>query len=99
MQGLYKVFFRHIVNEQSNTIVWSDRYIPILSIFLNLLLTTRPSDMDIVPSPVGSEIYQETLAKALANHFHARFLLVDSLILPGVSSTNLLNNCFLMALI
>lgn len=34
---------------------------------------------------VGSEIYQETLAKALAKHFGARLLVVDSLLLPGVS--------------
>lgn len=34
---------------------------------------------------VGSEIYQETLAKALAKHFGARLLIVDSLLLPGVS--------------
>lgn len=34
---------------------------------------------------VGSEIYQETLVKALAKYFGARLLIVDSLILPGVS--------------
>lgn len=34
---------------------------------------------------IGSEIYQETLAKALAKHFGARLLIVDSLLLPGVS--------------
>ncbi|XP_020974289.1 uncharacterized protein LOC107630249 isoform X1 [Arachis ipaensis] len=31
----------------------------------------------------GSDIYQETLAKALAKHFGARLLIVDSLSLPG----------------
>lgn len=36
----------------------------------------------------GSEIYQETLAKALAKHFSARLLIVDSLLLPGVSFFN-----------
>lgn len=30
----------------------------------------------------GSEIYQETLAKALAKHFSAKLLVVDSLLLP-----------------
>ncbi|CAL5352313.1 unnamed protein product [Camellia sinensis] len=30
-----------------------------------------------------SEIYQETLTKALAKHFDARLLIVDSLLLPG----------------
>lgn len=33
----------------------------------------------------GSEIYQETLAKALAKYFGVRLLIVDSLLLPGVS--------------
>jgi hypothetical protein len=36
---------------------------------------------------LGSEIYQETLVKALARHFGARLLVVDSLLLPGVSSS------------
>jgi hypothetical protein len=35
---------------------------------------------------LGSEIYQETLVKALAKHFGARLLVVDSLLLPWVSS-------------
>ncbi|KAM0824897.1 hypothetical protein ACQ4PT_069912 [Festuca glaucescens] len=35
---------------------------------------------------IGSEIYQETLIKALAKHFGARLLVVDSLLLPGVPS-------------
>ncbi|KAF5189440.1 Atp-dependent zinc metalloprotease ftsh [Thalictrum thalictroides] len=33
--------------------------------------------------PAGSDIYQETLAKALAKHYDARLLIVDSLVLPG----------------
>ncbi|KAF9593655.1 hypothetical protein IFM89_024472 [Coptis chinensis] len=33
--------------------------------------------------PAGSDIYQETLAKALAKHFGSRLLIVDSLMLPG----------------
>jgi hypothetical protein len=35
---------------------------------------------------LGSEIYQETLVKALAKHFGARLLVLDSLLLPWVSS-------------
>ncbi|XP_048442588.1 spastin-like isoform X2 [Pyrus x bretschneideri] len=38
----------------------------------------------LLSGPAGSEIYQETLAKALAKHFGARLLIVDSLLLPGV---------------
>ena len=34
---------------------------------------------------IGSEIYQETLTKALAKDLGAKILIVDSLLLPGVS--------------
>ncbi|XP_014513533.1 uncharacterized protein LOC106771966 isoform X1 [Vigna radiata var. radiata] len=37
----------------------------------------------LLSGPAGSEIYQETLCKALAKHFGARLLIVDSLSLPG----------------
>uniref|UniRef100_A0ACD5WYU5 Uncharacterized protein n=1 Tax=Avena sativa TaxID=4498 RepID=A0ACD5WYU5_AVESA len=40
----------------------------------------------LLSGPAGSEIYQETLIKALAKHFDARLLVVDSLLLPGVPS-------------
>ncbi|KAM7527077.1 hypothetical protein LguiB_030487 [Lonicera macranthoides] len=36
--------------------------------------------------PAGSEIYQETLTKALTKHFGARLLIIDSLLLPGGST-------------
>ncbi|XP_059295033.1 uncharacterized protein LOC132048122 isoform X1 [Lycium ferocissimum] len=39
----------------------------------------------LLSGPAGSEIYQETLAKALAKHFSAKLLIVDSLLLPGGS--------------
>ncbi|PSS14671.1 Spastin like [Actinidia chinensis var. chinensis] len=39
----------------------------------------------LLSGPAGSEIYQETLTKALAKYFGARLLLVDSLLLPGGS--------------
>lgn len=38
--------------------------------------------------PIGSEIFQETLTKALTKHFGARLLIIDSLLLPGVSFFN-----------
>ncbi|XWS46676.1 hypothetical protein CRYUN_Cryun14cG0088200 [Craigia yunnanensis] len=41
----------------------------------------------LLSGPAGSEIYQETLAKALAKYFGARLLLVDSLMLPGGSTS------------
>ncbi|KAM3326345.1 putative protein isoform X1 [Capsicum chacoense] len=39
----------------------------------------------LLSGPAGSEIYQETLAKALAKYFGAKLLIVDSLLLPGGS--------------
>ncbi|XP_073106503.1 uncharacterized protein [Elaeis guineensis] len=41
----------------------------------------------LLTGPTGSEIYQETLVKALAKHFGASLLIIDSLLLPGGSST------------
>ncbi|XP_039025174.1 uncharacterized protein LOC120158386 isoform X4 [Hibiscus syriacus] len=41
----------------------------------------------LLSGPSGSEIYQETLAKSLAKHFGARLLVVDSLLLPGGSTS------------
>ncbi|CAN6468339.1 unnamed protein product [Victoria cruziana] len=41
----------------------------------------------LLSGPSGSEIYQETLAKALANHFGAKLLILDTTTLPsGLSS-------------
>lgn len=40
----------------------------------------------LLSGPAGSEIYQETLVKALAKHFGARLLVIDSLLLPGAPS-------------
>lgn len=34
---------------------------------------------------IGSEIYQETLTKALAKYFGVSLLIVDTILLPGVS--------------
>ncbi|XP_058077498.1 uncharacterized protein LOC131225904 isoform X2 [Magnolia sinica] len=40
----------------------------------------------LLSGPAGSEIYQETLVKALAKHFGVRLLILDSLLLPGGQS-------------
>ncbi|XP_034587999.1 uncharacterized protein [Setaria viridis] len=40
----------------------------------------------LLSGPSGSEIYQETLIKALAKHYKARLLIADSLTLGGSSS-------------
>ncbi|XP_019098372.1 PREDICTED: uncharacterized protein LOC104760151 [Camelina sativa] len=39
----------------------------------------------LLSGPAGSEIYQETLVKALAKSFGAKLMIVDSLLLPGGS--------------
>ncbi|CAM8973302.1 unnamed protein product [Rhodiola kirilowii] len=39
----------------------------------------------LLSGPAGSEIYQENLVKALAKHFGAKLLIVDSLLFPGLS--------------
>ncbi|KAG6496748.1 hypothetical protein ZIOFF_044620 [Zingiber officinale] len=41
----------------------------------------------LLSGPTGSEIYQETLIKALAKQFAARLLTIDSLLLPSGSSS------------
>ncbi|KAK4788210.1 hypothetical protein SAY86_019529 [Trapa natans] len=41
----------------------------------------------LLSGPAGSEIYQETLAKALAKHYGAKLFIVDSLLLPGCPVT------------
>ncbi|KAL8160686.1 hypothetical protein V2J09_002223 [Rumex salicifolius] len=40
----------------------------------------------LLSGPAGSEIYQETLVKALASHFGASLLIVDGIMLPGGSN-------------
>ncbi|GAA0162858.1 hypothetical protein LIER_18860 [Lithospermum erythrorhizon] len=40
----------------------------------------------LLSGPTGSEIYQETLVKALAKHYNARFLIVDFMLLLGKST-------------
>ncbi|KAI3893235.1 hypothetical protein MKX03_016880 [Papaver bracteatum] len=67
----------------------------VASTFINLKcneFTKYTSDLPtispriLLSGPPGSDIYQETLAKALAKHFGARLLVVDSLLLPGGQS-------------
>ncbi|CAA2971848.1 AAA+-type ATPase [Olea europaea subsp. europaea] len=41
----------------------------------------------LLSGPAGSEIYQETLTKALAKHTGARLLIVDTILLPGGQTT------------
>ncbi|GMH25989.1 hypothetical protein Nepgr_027832 [Nepenthes gracilis] len=41
----------------------------------------------LLSGPAGSEIYQETLVKALAKHFSARVIIVDGLLFPTGSTS------------
>ncbi|KZV54361.1 hypothetical protein F511_03616 [Dorcoceras hygrometricum] len=43
----------------------------------------------LLSGPAGSEIYQETLIKALAHYFAAKLLVVDTIILPGGPPTEM----------
>lgn len=63
------------------------KYFRITSIEWDLLFEDclRTRNQNLPSNLPGSEIYQETLAKALAKHFGATLLVVDSLLLPGVS--------------
>ncbi|OEL26134.1 ATPase family AAA domain-containing protein 1-A [Dichanthelium oligosanthes] len=56
------------------------------------MLSQNPQTPHVLMTPSeifvgrGSEMYQETLTKALAKHFEARLLILDSLMLCGTSS-------------
>ncbi|XP_073130017.1 uncharacterized protein [Henckelia pumila] len=43
----------------------------------------------LLSGPAGSELYQETLIKALAQYFGAKLLVVDTIILPGGPTTEI----------
>ncbi|KAL8513445.1 hypothetical protein ACS0TY_012780 [Phlomoides rotata] len=47
----------------------------------------------LLSGPGGSEMYQETLTKALAKYFGARLLIVDTLLLPGGPRTKEVDSC------
>lgn len=54
-----------------------------LHFFISLLFTFNEYEI-LMEFVIGSEIYQETLTKALAKDVGARLLIVESLLLPGV---------------
>ncbi|KAF2298449.1 hypothetical protein GH714_023610 [Hevea brasiliensis] len=58
-----------------------DKKVPKLSCDLSTV-----SPRVLLSGPAGSEIYQETLVKALAKDISARLLVIDSLLLPGGST-------------
>ncbi|XP_043719812.1 uncharacterized protein LOC122667554 [Telopea speciosissima] len=77
--------FPYYLSETTKNILIASTYIHLKrNKFVNFtseLPTVSPRVL--LSGPAGSEIYQETLAKALAKHFGARLLIVDSLLLLG----------------
>ncbi|GLT42470.1 hypothetical protein SLA2020_164670 [Shorea laevis] len=81
--------FPYYLSETTKNVLISSTYVHLkcnkFAKYASNLSTMSPRIL--ISGPAGSEIYQETLAKALAKYFGARLLIVDSLRLPGVSTT------------
>ncbi|GLU07398.1 hypothetical protein SLE2022_243580 [Rubroshorea leprosula] len=81
--------FPYYLSETTKNVLISSTYVHLkcnkFAKYASNLSTMSPRIL--ISGPAGSEIYQETLAKALAKYFGARLLVVDSLRLPGVSTT------------
>ncbi|CAA3019806.1 uncharacterized protein LOC111389690 [Olea europaea subsp. europaea] len=77
--------FPYYLSETTKHVLIASAYIPLKSNkfakFTSDLSTVCPRIL--LSGPAGSEIYQETLTKALAKHTGARLLIVDSILLPG----------------
>ncbi|XP_047316627.1 uncharacterized protein LOC124920228 isoform X2 [Impatiens glandulifera] len=79
--------FPYYLSETTKNVLISSTYMHlkrnIFAKFVGDLTTLSPRVL--LSGPAGSEIYQETLTKALARHYDAKLLVVDSLLLPGGS--------------
>ncbi|XP_068664265.1 uncharacterized protein [Aristolochia californica] len=79
--------FPYYLSENTKNVLISAAYIHLsckeFSKYTSDLPTVSPRTL--LSGPAGSEIYQETLVKALAKYFGARLLIIDSLLMPGVS--------------
>ncbi|KAG8370650.1 hypothetical protein BUALT_Bualt13G0005300 [Buddleja alternifolia] len=77
--------FPYYLSETTKNVLIASTYVHLkcksFSKFASVLPTMCPRIM--LSGPAGSEIYQETLTKALANYFGARLLVVDTVVLPG----------------
>ncbi|KAK9756980.1 hypothetical protein RND81_01G133400 [Saponaria officinalis] len=80
--------FPYYLSETTKTILIAAAYIPLKSSKLLKYASDLPTICPriLLSGPAGSEIYQETLVKALAKHFSAKLLVVESLLLPGGST-------------
>ncbi|XP_043710642.1 uncharacterized protein LOC122659609 [Telopea speciosissima] len=81
--------FPYYLSETTKNVLIASTYIHLRSTKFVKYTSNLPtvSPRVLLSGPAGSEIYQETLGKALAKHFSARLLIVDSLLLPGELAT------------
>lgn len=81
--------FPYYLSETTKTVLIASTYISLkcnkYAKYTSELPTMCPRIL--LSGPAGSDIYQETLCKALAKHYDAKLLVVDSLLLPGGSTT------------
>ncbi|GKV04899.1 hypothetical protein SLEP1_g16992 [Rubroshorea leprosula] len=81
--------FPYYLSETTKNVLISSTYVHLkcnkFAKYASNLPTMSPRIL--LSGPAGSEIYQETLARALAKYFGARLLIVESLLLPGGSTT------------
>nr|CAB3466113.1 unnamed protein product [Digitaria exilis] len=79
--------FPYYVSRTTKEILLSAAFIHLKKEFRKCLQEISSLNQRILLSgPSGSEMYQEALIKALAKHFDARFLILDSLLLCGTTS-------------
>ncbi|KAL3827835.1 hypothetical protein ACJIZ3_016637 [Penstemon smallii] len=81
--------FPYYLSETTKSVLIASTYIHLkcnkFAMFTSDLPTVCPRIL--LSGPSGSEIYQETLTKALAKYFGAGLLVVDTIILPGGPTT------------
>ncbi|XP_038681781.1 uncharacterized protein LOC119982466 isoform X2 [Tripterygium wilfordii] len=79
--------FPYYLSDTTKNVLIASTYIQLKCDKFSKLASDLPtvSPRILLSGPAGSEIYQETLTKALAKHFGARLLIVDSLLLAGGS--------------
>ncbi|XP_074278974.1 uncharacterized protein LOC141603047 isoform X1 [Silene latifolia] len=77
--------FPYFLSETTKSILIAAAYFPLKSTKLSKYASDLPTVCPriLLSGPAGSEIYQETLSKALAKHFNAKILIVEGLLLPG----------------
>ncbi|GAA0139512.1 hypothetical protein LIER_01040 [Lithospermum erythrorhizon] len=77
--------FPYYLSDTTKSVLLASTYLHLMCHKLAKHFSDLPtiSPRILLSGPAGSEIYQETLAKALAKHYGARILIVDSLLLPG----------------